>query len=68
MLEPIVDPAHSKAGTDIAYLPLAMEWGHIDSAGSARPQSFALATLLSRVCALLEVDPLRDWNIAASSC
>jgi hypothetical protein len=65
MLEPIADPAHSKAGTDIAYLPLAMEWGRnmLDSAGSARPQSFALATLLSRVCALLEVDPVRDWNV-----
>jgi hypothetical protein len=33
------------------------------SAASDPPQSFALATLLSRVCALLEVDPVRDWNI-----
>jgi hypothetical protein len=70
MLEPTNDPKHSKAdpvkaGSDDAFLPLAMEWGRnmIESAGSAPPQTFALATLLSRVCALLEVDPVRDWNI-----
>jgi hypothetical protein len=68
MLEPAIDPANSKADSDNAFLPLAMEWGRnmLDSAGSARPQSFALATLLSRVCALLEVDPVRDWNIDQS--
>ena len=70
MLEPTSDPHRSKAdpakgGSDDAFLPLAMEWGRnmIESADSASPQSFALATLLSRVCALLEVDPVRDWNI-----
>ena len=42
-----------------------MEWGRnmLTSSGSAPPQSYALATLLSRICALLEVDPVRDWNI-----
>ena len=41
------------------YLPLAMQWGRnmLRSAGAARPQSYALATLLSRVCAQLGVDP-----------
>jgi hypothetical protein len=65
MLEPAIDPAHSKANSDNAFLPLAMEWGRnmLNSAASTPPQSFALATLLSRVCALLEVDPVRDWNI-----
>jgi hypothetical protein len=54
-----------KKGQDPQYLPLAVEWGWnmLYSADRARPQSFALATLLSRVCALLEVDPIRDWNI-----
>jgi hypothetical protein len=64
MLEPTSDP-HSKANGSAAFLPLAMEWGRnmLSSSGSAPPQSFALATLLSRVCALLEVDPVRDWNL-----
>jgi hypothetical protein len=45
--------------------PLALQWGRnmLYSAESAPPQSFALATLLSRVCALLEVDPVRGWNV-----
>ena len=65
VLEPAVDPTHAKAGDNSAFLPLALQWGvnMLDSAGSARPQGFALATLLSRVCALLEVDPVRDWTI-----
>ncbi len=65
VLEPTIDPIQAKAGDNSAFLPLAMQWGvnMLDSAGSARPQGFALATLLSRVCALLEVDPIRDWNI-----
>ena len=47
------------------FLPLAMQWGRnmLHSADRAPPQSFALATLLSRVCALLEVDPVRAWNL-----
>jgi hypothetical protein len=66
MLEPTA--AHSgpsNADSTNIFLPLAMEWGRnmLASAGSAPPQSFVLATLLSRVCALLEVDPVRDWNI-----
>ncbi len=47
------------------YRPLAMQWGRnmVRSAGPARLQSFALGTLLSRVCAQLEVDPVRGWNV-----
>jgi hypothetical protein len=66
MLEPAVNSSPSaKAGGDNSFLPLAMEWGRnvLDTTGNNSPQSFALATLLSRVCALLEVDPIRDWNI-----
>jgi hypothetical protein len=64
MLEPTSE-SDSKASGSAAFLPLAMEWGRnmLASSGSAPPQSYALATLLSRVCALLEVDPVRDWNI-----
>lgn len=47
------------------YQPLAMQWGRnmLYSAGEARPQSYVLATLLSRVCAELGVDPVRNWNL-----
>jgi hypothetical protein len=46
-------------------IPLAVEWGShlLDSSGSGRTQSFALATCLSTVCSLLNVDPVRDWNL-----
>ena len=49
-------------------LPLAIQWGRnmLHSAGAARPQSYALATFLSRVCAQLEVDPVRAWNLDQS--
>jgi hypothetical protein len=62
LLEPI---AQSDDKEKVQYLPLAMEWGRhmLSSADRTKPQSFALATLLSRVCALLEVDPVREWNI-----
>jgi len=47
------------------YLPLALQWGRsmLHSADGARPHGYALATLLSKVCALLEVDLVRGWNI-----
>jgi len=47
------------------YLPLAMQWGRnmLYSAAGAPPQSYALATFLSRVCAELNVDPVRNWNL-----
>jgi hypothetical protein len=47
------------------YQPIAMQWGRnmLYSAGEARPQSYVLATLLSRVCAELGVDPVRNWNL-----
>src|SRR4029077_1290318 len=50
------------------YRPLAMQWGRnmLRSAGPARTQSFALGTFLSRVCAQLEVDPVRAWNLDQS--
>ncbi|WP_223843344.1 hypothetical protein [Sinorhizobium fredii] len=56
-------PSKGKKPPD--YLPLAMQWGRnmLYSAGEARPQSFVLATLLSRVCADLGVDPVRNWNL-----
>ncbi len=69
VLEPVPDA--SSANTDGAVqpppqlIPLAMQWGRnmLSSADKAAPQSYVLATLLSRVCALLEVDPVRDWNV-----
>jgi hypothetical protein len=69
LLEPrtTAKPAKSngKPVPDQQYLPLAVQWGRqmLYSAEKAPPQGFALATLLSRACALLEVDPIRDWNL-----
>lgn len=47
------------------YLPLAMQWGRnmLYSADNSQPQSYVLATFLSRVCAELDVDPVRNWNL-----
>jgi hypothetical protein len=69
LLEPVVggSPNGKKTTADEKpeYLPLAMQWGRnmLESAGSAVPQSYALATFLSRVCADLDVDPVRNWNL-----
>ena len=69
----LLEPLEKKATTSAAaretqppeFLPLAMQWGRnmLYSAGSAPPQGYALATLLSRVCAMLNVDPVRNWNL-----
>jgi hypothetical protein len=41
-----------------------VQWGENQfSDGANAPQSFALATCLSTVCNLLDVDPIRDWNL-----
>ena len=47
------------------FLPLAVQWGgHVFVADAAKSQPrFALATCLSTICNLLEVDVIRDWNI-----
>ncbi|MET0677824.1 MAG: hypothetical protein ABW175_18655 [Bradyrhizobium sp.] len=69
----LLEPVARESGTGTVaskapppqYLPLAMQWGRnmLYSAGSASPQGYALATLLSRVCATLNVDPVRNWNL-----
>jgi hypothetical protein len=44
--------------------PIAVQWGgELFSDGSGPQQSVALATCLSTVCNLLDVDVIRDWNI-----
>lgn len=60
--------SHSDSGeneTKPEYLPLAMQWGRnmLYSSSDARPQGYALATFLSGVCAALQVDPVRNWNL-----
>ncbi len=62
------DKALAKDKAPEMCLPLAIQWGRnmLHSAGAARPQSYALATFLSRVCAQLEVDPVRAWNLDQS--
>ena len=47
-----------------AFLPLAMEWGRnmLASTGNAA-RKFCIGDFVVAVCALLEVDPIRDWNL-----
>ncbi|UPK24290.1 hypothetical protein [Bradyrhizobium sp. 195] len=67
LLEPAgkADADDRDKAANAQYLPLAMQWGRnmLYSADKAPPQGFALTTLLSRTCALLEVDFVRGWNI-----
>jgi hypothetical protein len=71
LLEPLNPPAPEKddAGksakaAEAPYLPLAVQWGaQLLASGGAEPQPYALATCLSTVCNLLDVDPVRDWNL-----
>ncbi len=65
LLEPMADARRTAPAGSDQFLPLALQWGRnmLYSADKAPPQGFALATLMSRVCAMLEVDPVRDWNI-----
>jgi hypothetical protein len=66
LLEPPLEEATAgKRAQPPEYLPLAMQWGRnmLYSAEGAPPQSYVLATFLSRVCADLEVDPVRNWNL-----
>jgi len=46
-------------------LPLALQWGGQVFLGGAGAQgsTYALATALSTICASLEVDLVRDWNV-----
>jgi hypothetical protein len=49
---------------DIGPQPIAVQWGgELFSGGTGPQQSVALATCLSTVCNLLDVDVIRDWNI-----
>jgi hypothetical protein len=71
LLEPMSSPAKPKGGNhkqsreeEPPYLPLAVQWGEqLLGPDAATPQSYALATCLSTVCNLLDVDPVRDWNL-----
>jgi hypothetical protein len=46
------------------YLALAVQWGaNVLASNGGNPQSYALATCLSTVCNLLDVDIVRDWNV-----
>jgi len=62
-----LEAAADKTGAKEAppMIPLAVQWGRsiVHSVGEAPPRNYALATLLSRACALLDVDPVRDWNV-----
>jgi hypothetical protein len=65
LLEPDGEAAKDAGDKARDYLPIAMQWGRnmLYSSAGAPPQSFALATFLSRVCAELDVDPVRNWNL-----
>jgi hypothetical protein len=50
--------------------PIAVQWGGqvFSNGGGAGPEksSYALATCLSTICNLLDVDVIRDWNVGVS--
>lgn len=57
----MLDTGDEKAG----LMPIGVQWGghvFVDQSGKSR-LPYALATCLSTVCNLLEVDVIRDWNI-----
>ena len=45
--------------------PIALQWGghQFVGANGTRVSTYALASCLSTICALLDVDVVRDWNI-----
>lgn len=47
----------------VRHNPIAILWGKHELGNAAASQPYALATSLSTVCSLLEVDILRDWNV-----
>ncbi|HEX7795951.1 MAG TPA: hypothetical protein VF456_16435 [Vicinamibacterales bacterium] len=49
-------------------MPIAVQWGGqvFGADGGAQQSSYALATCLSTVCNLLDVDVVRDWNVGVS--
>ncbi|HEY7312920.1 MAG TPA: hypothetical protein VH643_26385 [Gemmataceae bacterium] len=72
LLEPLGRPRGAAAGANgkkdsqeqPPYLPLAVQWGaQLLSSDGTNPQAYALATCLSTVCNLLDVDLVRDWNL-----
>jgi hypothetical protein len=68
--EPMGEPAPApprkgQAAEKPLPMPIAVQWGghvFVGAAGTSRLR-YALATCLSTVCNLLEVDVIRDWNI-----
>jgi hypothetical protein len=47
-------------------MPIAVQWGGqvlMDGAGAPKRQPYALATCLSTVCRVLDVDYVQDWNV-----
>jgi hypothetical protein len=65
LLEPDPDSTSLDGPSSDAPQPLAMQWGanRLYSALSSQPQAYALATCLSTVCDLLDLDLVRDWNL-----
>ena len=50
----------------VGPMPIAVQWGghvFLDRSEAAAQRPYALATSLSTVCNLLEVDIIREWNI-----
>jgi hypothetical protein len=54
-----------ETGDDRGLMPIAIQWGgHVFKDGPRQTRApYALATGLSTVCGLLEVDLVRDWTI-----
>jgi hypothetical protein len=67
LLESMPDDKKRRHGKPpkLELLPLAMQWGAqvLDGDDTINPRAYVLATCLSTVCNLLDVDPIREWNL-----
>jgi hypothetical protein len=56
--------SHEPAAQEAGLQPIAVQWGgELFANANGTQESYALATCLSTVCNLLDVDVIRDWNI-----
>jgi hypothetical protein len=61
-IDPDRKPAKGEPDTPPQYRPFAVQWG-AQVFAEAGATSYALATSLSTICNLLDLDLVRDWNL-----
>jgi hypothetical protein len=60
-VEPNQKATITEGDPELEYRPFAVQWGAQVFAGDA--STYALATSLSTICSLLDLDLVRDWNL-----